>query len=231
MAKTELKLDSRLAAIASMVRPGMRCADIGTDHGYLITWLAIHNVITGGYACDINEKPLEKAAFTLSEHQVPKKIVKLVCADGLAGIDSGSVDDIVIAGMGGELIWEIISVQPWIRDPKLRLILQPMTKAHKLRKSLLDNGFVIEKEKAVQSGSHIYTVMQVAYAGRVPEYDLITLYMGALDKADPATALYAGKIAAMLHKKASGMKKSGASKTGYEQEAKLLHQLESGWLS
>ena len=58
------KLDARLLTIASMVREGARCADIGCDHGYLVAWLAAQKKISAGCACDINRKPLEKAATT-----------------------------------------------------------------------------------------------------------------------------------------------------------------------
>ena len=100
------KLDARLAAIASWVREGVGCADIGTDHGYLITWLAASGKIPHGFACDINQKPLQKAAFSLSEYGVSER-VKLVLCDGLSGLQAGDVQDIVIAGMGGDLIWQI----------------------------------------------------------------------------------------------------------------------------
>ena len=54
-------LSKRLAAIAQMVRPGRITADIGTDHGHLIVWLAATGRIPRGFACDVNPKPLENA--------------------------------------------------------------------------------------------------------------------------------------------------------------------------
>ena len=68
------KLDARLSAIASLVRPGVRCADIGTDHGHLIAWLAASGRILSGFACDINRKPLDKAACSLSEYGVSDRV-------------------------------------------------------------------------------------------------------------------------------------------------------------
>lgn len=82
-----------------MVREGARCADIGCDHGYLVAWLAAQKKISAGCACDINRKPLEKAAFTLSEYGVADR-VKLILWRGLDGLPAGGADDIVIAGMG-----------------------------------------------------------------------------------------------------------------------------------
>ena len=58
---------------------------------------------------------------------------------------SSDGEEIVMAGMGGELMCEIIGRAPWLKDGKA-LVLQPMTKAEELRKYLADNGFVIEKK-------------------------------------------------------------------------------------
>ena len=87
------KLDARLLTIASMVREGARCADIGCDHGYLVAWLAAQKKISAGCACDINRKPLEKAAFTLSEYGVADRVKLILCA-GLDGLPAGGADDI-----------------------------------------------------------------------------------------------------------------------------------------
>lgn len=61
-------LDERLAAVAQIVRPGSRIADVGTDHGYLITRLLMDGKAVFGYACDIHPNPLEKAAETLKRY-------------------------------------------------------------------------------------------------------------------------------------------------------------------
>ncbi len=79
------KLDARLAALAGLVRPGVRVADIGTDHGYLISWLAASGKIPAGCACDIHKKPLEKAAFSLSQYGIADRVELILC-DGLQGV-------------------------------------------------------------------------------------------------------------------------------------------------
>ncbi len=221
------KLDERLAAIAQMVRDGARCADIGTDHGYLISWLATRGKIAFGYACDIKKKPLEKAAFALSEYGVADR-VKLILCDGLSGLRAGDVDDIVIAGMGGELIWEIISAQSWARDPNLRFLLQPMTRPERLRRSLYENGFEILRETAVVSGNFPYTVMQAAFTGRPRGIDLAFAYTGLLsaDRSDAARQ-YRAKTARLIREKVEGMSKSARPGEKLDVYRELLNQLES----
>lgn len=220
------KLDDRLSTIAEMVRDGARCADIGTDHGYLIAWLAASGKIPSGYACDINKGPLERAAFSLSEYEVTDRIKPILC-DGLSGLSAGMVDDIIIAGMGGDLIWEIIAVQSWTRDGHLRFLLQPMTKPERLRQRLYENGFEIIQEKAVVSGDFPYTVMQVAYTGGCHSIDLPFAYGGlVLDSVDEASRAYIAKAARLVREKVEGMSKAAKEEDRLATYCALLRRLE-----
>ncbi|MBC8586148.1 tRNA (adenine(22)-N(1))-methyltransferase [Youxingia wuxianensis] len=220
------KLDDRLAVIASMVRDGSRLADIGTDHGYLIAWLAAKGKILSGYACDINRQPLEKAAFSLSACGVTEK-VSLVLADGLHGISGEMVDDIVLAGMGGELIWEIISGVDWTRDQRLRFILQPMTKVQRLRKLLYENGFEIRREQAVISGNFPYTVMEAQYTGDCRQVSLRFAYTGLLwEQETEAAKAYIEKQERLLREKVKGLRGARGQSDQLQIYERLLQELE-----
>ena len=204
-------LDMRLTRISEMVREGSVCADIGTDHGYLIAYLAVSEKIKGGFACDINEKPLLKAQSTIREYEVEDR-VKTVLADGLNGIEKDSVDDIVIAGMGGDLIAKIIDECPWSRDSKLHFILQPMTKADALREYLCNNGFEIEYERAADTKRFIYTILSVKYTGEKREYDDFFLTVGKLPQSrDIEAEHYMRRKAQALLNTAESMTHSPAS--------------------
>ena len=64
-----IELSNRLGQIARMVQPGSVVADIGTDHGQLMVYLAQNGTGTcRGYACDINEKPLNKARQIIADY-------------------------------------------------------------------------------------------------------------------------------------------------------------------
>lgn len=224
--KTLPKLDQRLAAIASLVRDGACCADIGTDHGYLIAWLAAAGRIRFGYACDIHEKPLKKAAFTLSACGVADK-VKLLRCDGLSGLRRGEVDDIVIAGMGGELIWDIIDAAEWTRDQNLHFLLQPMTKPERLRQSLYRGGFVISREHAVISGDFPYTVIEACYTGTPCEIDTLFAYTGVLPHQNSEDAkAYLAKTARSIREKVEGLSKAAGNSEELAQYRLLLERLE-----
>lgn len=125
-------LDPRLRSIASLVRSGSRLADIGCDHGYLICALMRDGRIDGGIACDINEKPLDKARGEIERQGLTDKIACRL-GDGLFPLDQDEVDDIVIAGMGGEMIASILERCPWESLTNKQFLLQPMTKAPFLR--------------------------------------------------------------------------------------------------
>ncbi|HWP52394.1 MAG TPA: class I SAM-dependent methyltransferase [Clostridia bacterium] len=174
-------LDPRLRSIASLVRSGSRLADIGCDHGYLICALMRDGKIDRGIACDINEKPLNKARGEI-ERQGLKEQIACRLGDGLFPLAQDEVDDVVIAGMGGEMIASILDRCPWESLANKQFLLQPMTKAPFLRHWLCTNGYCISAEKASVSGDHAYTVMRVSYTGwrcKISEYDLYC-YAGEL---------------------------------------------------
>lgn len=200
-------LDPRLRAIASMVRSGVRLADIGCDHGYLICALTRDGQITGGIACDINEKPLEKAREEIKRQGLEDKIACRL-GDGLFPLAPDEVDDIVIAGMGGEMIASILERCGWDSFDNKRFLLQPMTKAPFLRHWLCTNGFCISAEKACVSGRHPYTVMRVTYTGwrcKLSEYDLYC-YAGELpcDMSQEART-YLWRTVSSLRRRESGV--------------------------
>ena len=139
-------LDERLAAAAQLVRPGSRVADVGTDHGYLIARLLLDGKAVFGYACDIHPKPLEKAAETLKQYGL-QDCSALFLGDGLQGLLAEQVDDVVIAGMGGDMILHILDTADW-KNSSQRFVLQPMTKVHELRAGLYQRGYEILQERA-----------------------------------------------------------------------------------
>ena len=159
-------LDGRLRSVADYVRQGAYVADIGSDHAYLPLWLTLSGRAVGAVASDIVEGPVARAAANVAAYGAKDK-VKVMRADGLSGVKGLPVTDIVIAGMGGELIASIISAAEWVFDEKYRLILQPMTHSEILRRELLSWGFLIIDEDLTESsdGKRIYVTLCVEYRG------------------------------------------------------------------
>lgn len=200
-------LDGRLAAIAGLVRRGTRLADVGCDHGHLICALAADGVIMGGIACDVNEKPLAKAAAEAERLGLSNRVFCRV-ADGLDAVGPDEADDVVVAGMGGELIAGILSRCPWAEQEGKRFLLQPMTRAPLLRDWLAQNGYELETERACRAAGRIYTVMAAFHTGqrRRLAWDDLWLHAGALPRhPSREAALYISRYAATLRRRASGI--------------------------
>lgn len=157
-------MDNRLLACAEFVRENSKVVDVGTDHAYLACFLAKKDDIKSVIACDVNEKPLQMAKKTVIDNKLQDR-VKLVLSNGLEKIQENEADDIIIAGMGGELILSIILACKFSKNRDKHFIVQPMTQAPLLRKELYKNGFEIIKEKAVYENKHHYTVMLCRYCG------------------------------------------------------------------
>ncbi len=164
----KLSLSPRLATIASFVRSGARLSDVGTDHGYLPGYLLCNQKISFAVASDIAPAPLSKAEEYLKEHAPSNHFVTLL-TPGLLGIEAYSPNDIVIAGMGGELIASILADAPFVRNKEIRLILQPMTKAEVLHKYLASEGFELLTERPVEEENKIYRVLYCRYNGKIRE--------------------------------------------------------------
>lgn len=204
--------DKRLLACAKYVK-GERVCDVGTDHGYLPAYLLTENICKTAIAADVNEKPLLSADRTLRENGLSDR-AQTVLSDGLKSIDLTSVTDIVIAGMGGELISAILAADSCLGG--INLILQPMTKAPNLRKWLCDNGFCILSERAVEEGRHIYTVINAVYDNTVHPYDNVYLQIGALDPADDTARKYIRLQAERLMRSGEALCASGHLGEGAE---------------
>lgn len=214
-----MKLDERLLLCVSFVRKNVKIADIGTDHAYLPVYLVQSGNNDHAVAADIREKPLENARKNIAENGLTEQI-KTVLSDGLDKISSEQADDIIIAGMGGEMIVKIIDSTPWVKSESKHLILQPMTRAEELRKYLCENGFRIEEEKACISCKKTYSVMLCIYDGIIREFDDKYLYIGNLDKSDDKSAKrYISVVNEKLKKKIKGF---GKDTSEYERFNKLI---------
>lgn len=175
-----INLDNRLMQCAEFVS-GKGCAvDVGTDHAYLAVHLISSGICKKVIACDLREGPLQSAKKHISCEGLESKI-QTVLSDGLDNISPDGVSDIIIAGMGGELIAKIISRAEWVKKNKVNLILQPMTKSSDLRKYLFENGFTIKCEKAVKSEPFIYSVINAQYSEASVTYEDYEIYTGGLD--------------------------------------------------
>ncbi len=156
------KPDPRLKVAAALVRQGAYFADIGTDHAYLPLSLLEEGRIVRAVAADVAEGPLSCARENVIAASL-SHLVELRLANGLSGMEALGLTDIAICGMGGELIVSILAAAPFVKDPAVRLILQPMTKYAHLRRYLAAEGFVVVEERLSRANGRIYRTLAAEY--------------------------------------------------------------------
>ncbi|MCL1866581.1 MAG: class I SAM-dependent methyltransferase [Oscillospiraceae bacterium] len=156
------QLDKRLTAIAELTRLNAIICDVGTDHAQLACHLARSGKYGQVYASDLNPNPLK---FAKSQIEYQDADVVLIQSDGLEKVPPPPSDadcDVIIAGMGGELIAEIIGKMPsGFISPRLRIIAQPMTRQEHLRQWVKQSGFEILLEKSVIENHRKFVIIYI----------------------------------------------------------------------
>lgn len=207
--------DARLLSALPYLTSGGTVADIGTDHAYLPIELCRRGICRRAVACDINRGPLESARANIAAAGFSDRIDTLL-TDGLHGVEQWHPDDILIFGMGGELIARILSEAPWIRDARIGLVLQPMSRAEVLRRYLWENGFSVKGE-TLSRADRIYQTLYARYTGIPEPFDETELLVGRdcfLLSSPLAAEFIRGKIS-VLENVAVG-KRAGGADTAYE---------------
>ena len=198
-------LQPRLRAIADLVPAGSRLADIGTDHGYIPIDLLLSGHIPSAIATDIGQLPLNHARHTAQCCGLSEGI-DFRLGDGLAPVAPDEADVIVIAGMGGDNIADILTASPWAREGPL-LLLQPMSKAEVLRAFLPENGYRVEAERLAADKGKLYPILTVQGGAMAPAA-AAEAWGGFLLQRDPLWGLYLEDRLLRLRRAVSGLAKA-----------------------
>ena len=220
-----LKLRSRLNMAAQMVRKDSRLADIGTDHAYLTASLILDGTVKSAVAADLRKGPLENAEATVKAYGIADKVV-LRLSDGLTAISPEEADDIVIAGMGGILISEILSAAPWVKNEKYKLILQPQSHDEVLRAWLWDNGFEISEEASCFDDGKSYICMSAFYTGQSSAHSEAQILLGGFaEKDDEASAAFVEKKLRRVRVRLDALGKSDADNAEIEALKRIIDEV------
>ncbi len=158
-------LTPRLECILKYVNCSV-AADIGTDHAYIPIELIKRGAAERVIATDIRKGPLETAKNNIKENGASDKIETRL-GGGLSVLKTGEADVIIIAGMGGELITDILKNDETTARAA-RLILQPMNAQYEIRRYLAENGYFIECEDLENEKQRIYNIMVVRNGSQTP---------------------------------------------------------------
>ena len=163
-----IRLSDRLQLIANRINEGETMADIGTDHGFLPIYLKVSGKSPRVIMADVSGPSLEKGrknAYMMVQDMSMIVDMDFRVGDGMAVLDHGEVDAVVIAGMGGKLIRDIMEADFEITRSIKKFIMQPRIGQGYLRKWLIENGFVIVAEDVVVEGDYIPEVITAVSPG------------------------------------------------------------------
>ena len=149
-----MQIPKRLQVIGNLIPEGAYVADIGADHGLLEQFIALHLKDYHILAIENKEGPLN----ALRAQAECLKNVIISRSDGMNKVTS-EYDTIVLAGMGGDNIINIL-----IRDvSKLKKVKQIIVDAHsfipKVRAKLIELGFAMDYEEIVYEAGVYYIII------------------------------------------------------------------------
>ena len=204
-------LSPRLRYAADRVRDGAVFADVGTDHAKLPIALAAAGRVSFAIASDIGEQPAAIARARIAEQGFADRIQVAVC-DGLSGLERFAPTDIAVCGMGGETIVGILRAADFIRDARVKLILQPMTDFSMLREYLAAAGFAVTDEDIILSEGRMYQCLCAAYTGEPYSLTPLEAELGRLniERRTPLFLRYVRRRKNIVEKQIAGKRLAGA---------------------
>ncbi len=217
----------RTAAL-EMAKLGRFPADIGTDHALVPSYLVLSGLADRAVAADIALGPLLRAKETIDFYQLQEKIA-LHHANGLEKIEEFGPDCILIAGMGGETIAEILEASSYPLNRRCGILLQPMTKAALLRRRLNSNGYRVLQEFLVREGKRLYPLFSVRFTEEREAYSFAEYEIGKLERhVDSAlVSAYINQRIQVLSKKFRGLRSAKKENIAQlEMLSQTLHELE-----
>ncbi|HBP38857.1 MAG TPA: hypothetical protein DD640_08995 [Clostridiales bacterium] len=196
-------LSARLLLLADKVPPCRRLLDIGTDHAWLPIEVISRGVCQMALAIDIRPGPLKIAQSHIRAAGISDRITARQ-ADGLQGISLEPDDVVVLAGLGGNEMMDILGEVP--RRCR-QILLQPMKSLPELRCWLVRHGYDIETEDLALEKNQVYVVLGCRYTGKIRELDRLEALVGpVLLNRHPSNGYdrYLKKLLAHLHKQSFG---------------------------
>ena len=157
-----MELSKRLNWIMNEMDKADVIMDVGTDHGYIAIELIKRNIAHKVIASDINKDPLNTAKLNVSLEGLSSKI-DLRLGGGLAPVKNNEVQGVLIAGMGGNLIRDILEKDiDKVKNMKY-LVLQPAQNPEVLREYLYTGNYEVIDEDVCEDEGKYYELFKVRY--------------------------------------------------------------------
>lgn len=226
-----MELSGRLKLIYQMIPQCGTLCDVGADHALIPAYALLNNRCRKAVACDVKKGPLERADRTLLKYGL-QDCMDLRLGSGLRPISADEADVVILAGMGGVLIAELLNDQ--LEKAKLahRIILQPMYAQEVIRPFLWRNGFRIEDEALTREGSKIYQAMAVSFdkdatdkSQRNPLFEVVGELL--IKKKDPLLNDWLYDRIEIQKKIVNGLRRAAAPSPSLKREEMLLIDMEA----
>jgi len=222
-------ITDRLLAISKMIIAGQAAADIGSDHARLPIYLVENHLVPRVIATELADGPFLRAREAVINSSC-RDLIELRQGDGLQALQKGEAASVVIAGMGGDTIYSILS-HDWEKAASFpRFIFQPMSRPYMLRAALAEQGWPILDEMLVTENKRIFVII-CSTPGKNPyrlsrlELDIGPIILQARD--NDTAKLYLGQWMAKYKAVCQSLSQSNTSenlslKLDYEQRITAL---------
>lgn len=228
----EVEINNRLAALVDYIPSGSIVADIGTDHACLPIYLIKTGICPRVIATEIHDGPYEIARLAISIFNLQGKI-DLRKGDGLKVLLPGEAKMLVLAGMGGNNIYELLAAVPEVTQVASRLILQPMIKAGELRLWLVNQGWRLVDESLVEEKRRLYQVIVTEKGEEKAKNDPFLLETGPrlVEKKDPLLPIHLKFLITRYQKIVIALEKSNSLEAKNKVEQIVIKIARWKWLS
>jgi len=158
-----MKISKRLKTISDLLSDNINVIDVGCDHALLDIYLFNNKKNINIIASDIKEGPLEQAKKNIEKYGC--KNIKVKKGNGIDTIESDT-DTIVIAGMGGDTIIDILDNGKDKLDNIKSMVISPQSEWYKTRKFIVSLGFYIDEEVMIEDKGKYYLIIRFVRGSR-----------------------------------------------------------------
>lgn len=183
-----IELSKRMQSDADMIQPCDAVGDIGCDHAFVSIYLVEQHRAKRVIASDVRRGPITIAKRNIEAMNLSDQI-EIRMGDGLDTIVPGEVNAVVLAGMGGMLMIDILERGEEVVTRCDQLVLQPQSDIEKVRRYLAEKGYHLADEQMLIDAGKYYNLLDVRVHEMVQkdEYDCSKL-------ADDWCYMYGGSL-------------------------------------
>lgn len=183
-----IELSKRMQSVADMIQPCDAVGDIGCDHAFVSIYMVEQHRAKRVIASDVRRGPITIAKRNIEAMNLSDQI-EIRMGDGLGTIVPGEVNAVVLAGMGGMLMIDILERGEEVVTRCDQLVLQPQSDIEKVRRYLAEKGYHLADEQMLIDAGKYYNLLDVRVHEMVQkdEYDCSKL-------ADDWCYMYGGSL-------------------------------------